>query len=72
MSLARRKGKFRYLWVRWICFLRSSAEKRAPKSELKAKLAAEIDMRIAIHARNIGGCPKTVKIRIIAVGLLRS
>src|SRR5690606_39155118 len=52
----------------WICFLRSSAEKRAPKSEFKAKLAAKGDMRVAIHARNIGGCPKTVKTRIFASG----
>ena len=57
---------------KWICFLRSSAEKRAPKSEFKAKLAAEIDMRVAIHARNIGGCPKTVKTRMKgAVSLTR-
>ncbi|GEM_PF-4120344 len=47
----------------WICFLRSSAEKRAPKSEFKAKLAAEFDMRVAIHARNIGGPRKAVKKR---------
>jgi hypothetical protein len=63
VSLARRKGKFRYLWVRWICFLRSSAEKRAPKSEFKAEFTAEGGMCVAIHARTIGGPGKAVKKR---------